>query len=143
MNIDKSIEILEKKKKSLNLHIDNYYKKDCETAICRELVKERDAIENVLEEFERLEKLSFDVQLLTKDLENKRQENHELHDENIKLQMERDKLKEELEKYKNVTYFEKLEDGKLYEIDKERADDLYEHGNGSWLYIQMWKRKED
>ena len=48
----------------------------------------------------------------------------------------------ELEKYKNVTYFEKLEDGKLYEIDKERADDLYEHGNGNFLYIQMWKRKE-
>ena len=50
MNIDKDIEILEEKKKALDLHIDNYYKNDCETAICRELVKERDAIENVLKE---------------------------------------------------------------------------------------------
>ena len=98
MNIDKDIEILEKKKKALDLHIDNYYKNDCETAICRELVKERDAIENVLSE---------------------------------------------LEKYKNVTYFEKLEDGTLDKIDKERADDLYKHGNGNWLYIQMWKRNEE
>lgn len=48
----------------------------------------------------------------------------------------------ELEKYKDVTYFEKLEDGNLYKIDKERADDLYKHGNGCWLYIQMWARKK-
>ena len=54
-----------------------------------------------------------------------------------------EKVLSELEKYKNVTYFEKLEDGKLYQIDKERADDLYKHGNGNWLYIQMWKRNED
>ena len=81
---------------------------------CKELIKtehsnwmgmsNQDAIENVLEEFERLEKLSFDVPLLTEDLNKARKANHELHDENIKLQMERDKLKEELEKYKKIAY---------------------------------------
>ena len=60
----------------------------------------------------------------------------------IELKSKLKKLEVELEKYKNVTYFEKLEDGNLYKIDKERADDLYEHGNGCWLYVQMWKRKE-
>lgn len=79
---------------------------------CKELIKtehsnwigmsNQDAIENVLEEFERLEKCSLDVPLLTEDLNKARKANHELHDENIKLQMERDKLKEELETYKKM-----------------------------------------
>ena len=58
MNIDKDIKILEKKKKALDLHIDNYYKNDCETAICRELVKERNAIENVLADRETWKKIA-------------------------------------------------------------------------------------
>lgn len=55
---------------------------------------------------------------------------------------ELERLQKELDKYKNVTYYEKLENKELEKIDKKRAEELLEHNNGCWLYIQMWKRDD-
>ena len=116
MNIDKDIERVKNIKYiTLSGNIDG---KSLRAEIPEE---DKQAIENVLEEFERLEKLSFDVPLLTKDLENKRQENHELYDENIKLQMERDKLKEELETWKKIA--EKLAEEGNFQIYEDKYCD--------------------
>lgn len=56
MNIDKDIEILKEKIKALNLHILNYKKSECETSFCQTLIKERDALVNVLSELETYKK---------------------------------------------------------------------------------------
>lgn len=49
-NIDKDIEIVEERIKTLNSHISNYEKQECKTAVYQELVKERNATSKVLEE---------------------------------------------------------------------------------------------
>lgn len=56
--MDEDIKIVEEKIKALNLHIDNYYKNDCETSVCKELVKERNALENLLSRLKTAERMN-------------------------------------------------------------------------------------
>lgn len=69
--MEEDIKILEEKIKALNLHINNYYKNDCETSVCKELVKEKKAIENLIKGY-KVEKLrnTLDEQSLKEALEN-------------------------------------------------------------------------
>lgn len=58
MENNEDIKIVEEKIKALNLHIDNYYKNDCETSVCKELVKERNALENLLSRLKTAERMN-------------------------------------------------------------------------------------
>lgn len=49
---NKNINILIQRKQLLERHIEHYKKYDCETFICQQLVEEKDAIENVLDELQ-------------------------------------------------------------------------------------------
>lgn len=52
-NIEEDIKIVEERIETLNKHISNYEKIDCKTSIYQELVKERDAIENILNAYKK------------------------------------------------------------------------------------------
>ena len=113
MNIDKDIEILKEKIKALNLHILNYKKLECETSFYQTLVKERNALVNVLKELEKKDKrLNRQFKLLEKkekEIKELKEDNKHQWEERCKLtfhfqnkQNEIDDLKEKVETYKNA-----------------------------------------
>lgn len=55
-NIEEDIKTVEERVKTLNRHIKNYEKIDCKTEVYQGLVKEREAILNVLNRLKTLEK---------------------------------------------------------------------------------------
>lgn len=58
-NIEENIRTIEEKIKELDAHIANYEKINCKTAFYQELVKERDAIANVVNELKRIRSLDI------------------------------------------------------------------------------------
>lgn len=65
--LERDISIVEEKIKELDKHIYNYEKSNCKTAIYQELVKERNAISNVVNELKRIRKI--DISSLIEDYE--------------------------------------------------------------------------
>ena len=65
--LEKDIKTVEEKIKSLDNHIANYERNDCKTAVYQELVKERNAISNVVNELKRIR--NFDIDNLIEDYE--------------------------------------------------------------------------
>ena len=55
MKLKEAIEEMQEKVEALNGHIKNYEKSDCKTATYFELVKEKEAIETVLQELRELQ----------------------------------------------------------------------------------------
>lgn len=58
-NIEENIRTIEEKIKELDAHIANYEKINCKTAVYYELVKERDATLNVVNELKRIRSLDI------------------------------------------------------------------------------------
>lgn len=65
--LERGIKTVKEKIKALDRHISNYEKEECKTAVYQELLKERDAISNVVNELKRIR--SLDINSLIEDYE--------------------------------------------------------------------------
>lgn len=129
--IDKSISKLKMKIEALSSHIDNYYKNDCETAICRELAEERDALIIVLSE-----------------LETYREKIIHLSDEEYRKVIDNAQkdIKSELEKQINNTHIlqsqldvanaEKITYKKITKKLADKLNEAYFEENDFWLFFE-------